>query len=179
MISLETDRLIIRNFRPDDWPDLQDLSIQYGSSEYAQYDHKWPTGAEEVKSMAEWFASSDQFHAVCLRETGKLIGMISLSRANEDKIVFDLGYVYHPTYHGQGYGSEGCRAVLDQAFRELGAQKVTSSTAAANHPSCALLKALGFTVTGRNKASFQETPDGMPIEFTALSFDWRITWRKN
>jgi RimJ/RimL family protein N-acetyltransferase len=170
MISLETDRLVIRNFCPDDWTDLQDMSIHYGASEYAQYDHKWPTATEDVKGMAEYFATSDQFHAVCLKETNKLIGLISLGRSEEDESVFGLGYVFHPAYHGQGYGSEGCRAVLNHAFRALGAQQVTSNTAEANLPSCALLKALGFSETGSSTASFYETPEGEPIEFTALSF---------
>ena len=129
MISLETDRLIIRNFYPDDWQELQDLSIHYGASEYARYDHKWPTAIEDVKGMAEWFAAGDRFHAVCIKETGKLIGLVSSSGKEEASGVFGLGYVFHPAYHGQGYGSEGCRAVLDHAFRELGAQQITSNTA--------------------------------------------------
>lgn len=170
MISLETDRLVIRNFCPDDWQDLQDTSIQYGASEYAQYDHAWPTATEDVKGMAEWFATGEPFHAVCLKETGKLIGLISLGRGEEDESAFGLGYVFHPAYHGQGYGSEGCRAVLDRAFGKLGAQQITSHTAQANLPSCAMLKALGFSETGRSTASFHKTAEGEPIEFTALTF---------
>jgi RimJ/RimL family protein N-acetyltransferase len=169
-ISLETDRLIIRNFTPDDWLDLQDISIHYGASEYAQYDHQWPTATEEVKGMAEFFASGDRFHAVCIKESGKVIGLISLSRNKEEQGVFGLGYVFHPAYHGQGYGSEGCRAVIDHAFSDLGARQITSNTAEANLPSCAMLKALGFSETGRHTASFRKTAEGEPIEFTALTF---------
>ena len=170
MISLETDRLVIRNFCPGDWQDLQDMSIHYGASEYAQYDHAWPTATEDVKGMAEYFAASDKFHAVCLRETGKLIGFVALGQEQEDESAFGLGYVFHPAYHGQGYGSEGCQAVLDHAFHELGAHQVTSNTAEANLPSCAMLKSLGFSETGRHTASFYRTAEGEPIEFTALTF---------
>ena len=170
MISLNTDRLAIRNFRPDDWQDLQDLSVHYGASEYAQYDHAWPTATEDVKGMAQYFSSGDQFHAVCLKETGKLIGLISLGRSEEDESACGLGYVFHPAYHGQGYGSEGCRAVIHYAFCELSARQVTSNTAEANLPSCAMLRSLGFSETGRSTASFRETPEGDPIEFAALTF---------
>ena len=180
MISLETDRLVLRNFRPDDRQDLQDMSIHYGASEYAQYDHAWPTATEDIKGMAEWFATGDQFHAVCLKETGKLIGLISLDHSKEDKSAFGLGYVFHPSFHGQGYGGEGCRAVLDHAFRKLGAQQVTSNTAEANLPSCAMLRSLGFSETGRSTASFRETPEGDPIAFTALAFTLtKEEWKKN
>ncbi len=170
MISLETDRLVIRNFSPADWQDLQDMSIHYGAYEYAQYDLAWPTATEDVKGMAEYFCSSDKFHAVCLKETGKVIGLIVLGREDADESAFGLGYVFHPAYHGQGYGSKGCRAVLDHAFHELGAQQVTSNTAEANIPSCAMLKSLGFSETGRSTASLRKTADGEPIEFTALTF---------
>ena len=35
MITLETDRLVIRNFRPDDWRELQELAIEYRASKWA------------------------------------------------------------------------------------------------------------------------------------------------
>lgn len=49
MISLETDRLIMRNFRSDDWPGLQDLVIEYQASDSAKYEAPWPTAEEDVK----------------------------------------------------------------------------------------------------------------------------------
>ena len=49
VVALETQRLAIRNFTVDDWKDLQEMVLQYGSSEYAAYDHEWPTSDEKVK----------------------------------------------------------------------------------------------------------------------------------
>ena len=171
MKSLETDRLIIRNFRPDDWQDLLEMVTQYQASEFAQYDHPWPTEADQIKGVAEWFASEDAFLAVILKTYGKLIGYISMSRQEDQPgRVFGLGYVFNSHYHGQGYATEGCQAVIRRAFGELEADMISTSTAEANLPSCALLKSLGFSETGRNIASFQETSEGEPIEFTALSF---------
>ena len=47
MIKLDTNRLIIRNFLPDDWQDLQDVVVQYQASEWAKYEDPWPTSTEE------------------------------------------------------------------------------------------------------------------------------------
>ncbi len=183
MTTLETERLIIRNFKADDWQDLQEMAVKYQASEYAQYDHKWPTDAEEVQGIAEWFAGDDDYLAVCLRATGKLIGFIAL-KSDEDKLAtegggeFSLGYVFNPVYHGHGYATEGCQAILDYAFGSLGAERVVTGTAAANTPSCQLLKRLGMRETGQHTASFHETLEGEPIEFIALSFALsRDEWR--
>jgi RimJ/RimL family protein N-acetyltransferase len=171
LTQLETDRLIIRNFHVDDWRDLHEMILQYQASEYAQYDHQWPTGMDEIKGITEWFAEGDSYLAVSLKTTGKLIGFIALNPHKEqDDVEFGLGYVFNADYHRRGYATEGCRAVLDYAFDQLGADRVSTGTAAANHPSCQLLRRLGLRETGQGTASFRETQDGEPIEFTSLSF---------
>lgn len=179
MKAIETDRLIIRNFQLDDWRDLQELVVQYAASDVAQYDHRWPTSAQEIKGVAEWFASGDRFLAVCLKATGRFIGFISSHRdEGEGSLEFGLGYIYHPRYRGKGYATEGCRALIDHAFGELGADRVTSSTALANDRSCRLLRRLGMRETGRSTASFRQTENGEPVECDAVSFalsraDWQ------
>jgi RimJ/RimL family protein N-acetyltransferase len=171
MTTIETDRLTIRNFGADDWRGLREVAEQYRASEYAKYDHQWPTTVEEIKRIVAWFAAGDRHLAVCLKATGKLIGFVALSPgAEEGQIEFGLGYVFHTDYHGKGYATEACRAILGHAFRLLTAHRVVSSTAAANHASCQLLRRLGMRETGQRTVSFAKTPDGEPIEFVALSF---------
>jgi RimJ/RimL family protein N-acetyltransferase len=171
LTALETDRLAIRNFHADDWRDLHEMIVQYQASEYAQYDHQWPTGMDEIKGIAEWFAEGDSYLAVCLKTTGKLVGFIALNRREkQDDLEFGLGYVFNADYHGRGYATEGCRAVLDYAFGQLGADRVSTGTAAANHPSCRLLRRLGLRETGQGTSSFRKTQEGKPIEFVSLSF---------
>ena len=53
MNAIETDRLVIRNFVIDDWRDLHEMVVKYQASEYAHYDHQWPTEAEEIKGIVE------------------------------------------------------------------------------------------------------------------------------
>lgn len=168
MEPIETDRLTIRNFVPEDWRDLLEVAVNYQASEYAKYDHKWPTDEEGVQGMANWFAEGDRFVAVCLKSTGKLIGMISVNPKQEG-VEYGLGYVFHTGYQGQGYATEACQAMVDNAFQSLGAQRMTTDTAAANLPSCRLLQRLGFQVTGRNMGALRETDDGEPIKVETLS----------
>ena len=42
MISRETERLQLRNFTPDDWEAMLEISQQYEQTEMAQYDQQFP-----------------------------------------------------------------------------------------------------------------------------------------
>jgi RimJ/RimL family protein N-acetyltransferase len=129
MISLETDRLILRNFTPDDWQELQEMIIQYRASDSAKYEPWWPTSAEGVQEVAGWFASGDDYLAVCLKATGKLIGFVAINRREEqEERVHNLGYVFHPGYQGQGYATESCRAAMGYVFGQLGAEEILTGT---------------------------------------------------
>ena len=171
MTPLVTERLEVRNFRVDDAPALREMVLQYQASAYAVYDHKWPTSADEIRAVAEWFAEGDRFLAVCLRDTGRFIGFVSLGATEgTHDTAYSLGYCFDFDYHGRGYATEACQVALDHAFDALGADKVTTGTAAANQPSCRLLARLGFRRVGEQTTSFWTNADGAPIEFLAYSF---------
>ena len=172
MIAIWTERLVIRNFDPGDGPALHEMIVQYEASGLAAYDQPWPTAPEAVQQAAAWFAGGDSFLAVCLKDTGRLIGLVALNPEGEaDRHEFNLGYVFNFDYHGRGYATEACRAALDHAFERLGAQRVVSGTAAANGASCRLLGRLGFRRTGESTASFRKTDAGEPIEFVGYRFE--------
>jgi [ribosomal protein S5]-alanine N-acetyltransferase len=167
---IETDRLTLRNFRPDDWRDLHEMIVKYQASEYAKYDHAWPSSEAEIQGVAARFAGGDAYLAVCLRTSGKVIGFVCLN-PTENPGELDLGYVFNANFHGKGYATEACRAALDRAFGELVAERIVTGTAAANVPSCRLLDRLGFVKTNEGWGSFQTTPDGKPIGFVGYEFE--------
>ena len=166
MIELSTGRLYIRNFTVGDTDALHEMILQYAASPYALMDHKWPTEKEEIRKVAEWFAGGDQFLAVCLKESDKFIGFVQMN-AEETS---GLGYIFNSDYHRNGYATEACSAVLDDAFTNRGVFKVVTGTSSENIPSCRLLKRLGFTITGEGVGSFHTDESGKPIEFPSYTF---------
>jgi [ribosomal protein S5]-alanine N-acetyltransferase len=149
MISLETERLTIRNFRPDDWQELQVLAIAYQATEEAKFEPPWPTSEEEVQGMATWFSGGDSYLAVWLKETRKLIGLIAIERREgQEQRVHNLGYVFHPGYHGHGYATEGCQAAIAYVFGPLAADEILTGTHPGNQASVALLNRLGLRAIG-------------------------------
>lgn len=178
MITLSTARTVVRNFIPDDWLELQKIIVDKQSSEYAAYDHHFPTGDKEVQDVTAYFAMNDDFLAVSNKVTGELMGYISKSSKNP--AVYDFGYCLHSAYWRQGFALEACRAVVDYIFTTLNAARIRSGTAALHMPSCRLLEKLGFVKTGESIASFHNDEEGQPIEFTGAHFqltreDWQNT----
>jgi [ribosomal protein S5]-alanine N-acetyltransferase len=179
MTILETERLIIRNFQTSDWHALYELIVQYQASELAHYDHQWPTAKEEIRKVTEWFAGGDSFLAVCLKDTSQLIGFVSLNAEEGDgQRQFNVGYVFNHDFHGRGYATEACSAVLCRAFGQLHACRVVTGTAAVNQASCRLLERLGFKKIGEETASFRTAEDGKPIEFLGYRYAiWKDEWQ--
>jgi [ribosomal protein S5]-alanine N-acetyltransferase len=179
MTQLQTARLVVRNFLMSDCDALRAMIIQFQASQYAAFDHAWPTSPDEIRHVTAWFARGDSFLAVCLKDTGQFIGYIALSQEPaEDGRVYNLGYCFAAEYHGQGYASEACRAVLGHAFDDLQAHAVVAGTAAANLPSRRLLQRLGFKKTAEMMTSFSNAADGTALEFLGYSFilsrdDWQ------
>ena len=152
MITIDTDRLTLRNFKPDDWQDLQEMIVQYQASDSAQYEDPWPTASEDIQGIANWFAGGDDYLAVCLKPAGKLIGLIAIERrTGQAERVHNLGYVFHPGYQGHGYATEGCRAVMDFVFSQLGAAAILTGTKLENVSSVRLLERLGLKGNGQGE----------------------------
>lgn len=168
MIRINTDRLIIRNFYQDDWKDLQEIAEDKESSEYAVYDHQFPTSENEVKQTTGWFAQNDDYLAICELSTHKVIGYLAINEGKES--TRNLGYNLHSAYLRKGYAYEACVAVINHGFNTMGVKRFTSGTANVNYPSINLLLKLGFHKTGESIQSFRTTPEGKPVEFTDSSF---------
>jgi RimJ/RimL family protein N-acetyltransferase len=149
MISLETDRLYVKNFSPDDWQALQAVIVAYQASDAAQYEDPWPTSDGKVQGIAAWFAGGDDYLAVWLKETGTLLGLVAINRRSDQEApIHNLGYVFHPGHSGHGYATESCRVAMDYLFDELEIDGILTGTHPDNQPSIALLKRLGLRAVG-------------------------------
>ena len=171
MIRIETERLLIRNFTIEDIQGLYAIAMDYEKSDLAQFDHgPWPSDIEEHKKIVKWFAEGDDFVAVVLKESKKLIGFISKGKKEGKENEYEFGYIFHSNYHGKGYASESCKAVIDYMFEVLEAERISSGTAKVNKPSNALLLKLGFRMIGEKTRSFREDSDGNKIEFVGMEY---------
>ncbi|MCR5443629.1 MAG: GNAT family N-acetyltransferase [Sphaerochaetaceae bacterium] len=122
--TIETDRLILRPFEQTDLDDFFEYASVEGTGEMAGWHHH--QDKQKSQEILDLFISEDKTFAVCLRESGKVIGSLGVERYGmEDKLTeFDgyrgreIGYVLSRDYWGRGLMTEAVRAVIDYLFNE-------------------------------------------------------------
>lgn len=141
-MKIETPRIIIRPFRPEDAADLYEI---LGDDETMK-------SCESAYSLekAERFLTSfciDRKGAVAAvhKESGKMMGYILFSEATQG--VYEMGWIYNRSFWRQGYAYEACQAVIEHAFGARKAHKVFAETIDAVK-SVGLMRKLGMQLEG-------------------------------
>lgn len=141
--TIETDRLILRRFTPEDIPAL--LAIQ-GDGEVNRF-VPWFTlkTLEDAKAFYERrFASvyaqeRGYQYAICLKEDNVAIGDIHVDMGE----AHDLGYGLHRDFWHRGIATEAARAVVEQARRD-GIPFVTATHDVNNPRSGGVMRNIGM-----------------------------------
>lgn len=162
MDVLETQRLILRSFRAEDGDDLHAYLSQ---EEVVRFEPYGVYDQAASKAEAERRATDHAFWAVCLKDSGRLIGNLYFQQQNPPQFqTWELGYVFNSNYQGKGYAAEACRELLTYGFGTLGIRRVTAHCNPDNHPSWRLLERLKlrreghFLQTGYFKPDEQGNP---------------------
>ena len=148
-IILETPRLILREFVPEDLAGLYRL---YEESDTRYIDPLSEDPDEELVILKNYIHYIYGFYgfglwAVCLKETGELIGRCGLHvMFIVDDGEYELGYMVSKPYEGQGYASEAVRAILEYAREDLEAPRVVVKIHKENERSIQFAQHLGFQV---------------------------------
>jgi [ribosomal protein S5]-alanine N-acetyltransferase len=179
-MKLHTSRLILREFRSDDWPAV--LAYQK-DPRYLRY-YAW-TGrtAAEVQRFVQMFI--DQQHeeprtryqmALCLRESGDLIGNCGIRRSAAWSHDAEIGYELAPDQWGKGYATEAVGEILRFGFEELGLHRIAAWTVADNAASARVLEKAGFSLEGRlrDRESFKGQYWDVLV-FGILAEEWRTS----
>ena len=171
---METNRLLLRRFTPDDWKDLFEYLSQDSVVKYEPYD---VFTEESSKQEAVKRSKDKNFWAVCLKDSGKLIGNIYL--AAQDFDTWELGYVFNADYQGNGYATEAARAMVDYVFKNHNARRVIAMCNPLNEPSWKLLERLGMRREGHllQNIYFKKDANGCPLwsdtfEYGILAAEW-------
>jgi RimJ/RimL family protein N-acetyltransferase len=127
MITLETERLILRMFREEDASAYAHICAD---AEVMRFLGGQPLSRLEAwRHMAfivgHWALRGYGLFAVEEKVTGKLVGRIGF--LNPDGWPgFELGWTLGREFWGRGYASEGARRALEYAFKELDRDRVIS-----------------------------------------------------
>lgn len=88
-----------------------------------------------------------QYWPIFLRSDAAFAGCAGLRPFHQETGVFELGVHIARPYWGKGLGEESARAVIEYAFREIGANALTAGHNPMHVNSNALIQRLGFVFT--------------------------------
>ena len=119
MKTLETERLILRTWEPEDVNDLYEYAKDPRVGPIAGWaSHK---SIDESMLILKSCIENDNSWAIELKDCKKVIGMVKIHPdENRGKYYAKLiNYALSPAYWGNGYMTEALKRVVDYAFDEL------------------------------------------------------------
>ncbi len=146
---IETDRLLLRTWRPSDWEPFARLNADPRVMQF------FPRrlSSEESNELAERIdrkipARGFGLYAAELRETGAFIGFIGLAEPGFEAHftpAVEIGWRLAAEYWNRGLATEGARAVVRHAFDVLKLPGLVSFTTEQNLPSRRVMEKIGMT----------------------------------
>ena len=108
LLKIETPRLLLRQFAIGDAEDVfAILSDEQTTLDCGGY-HAFEEMDEEYERLMQKFAAQTRYSIVC-RETGRVIGMMSMMDAERAVPGWEFGIEIAPDARRRGYAREGCR----------------------------------------------------------------------
>ena len=153
--ALETDRLLLRPFRPEDRADCfaflsdpETCHLDGGYEPFREMDR-------DYDALMEKLAGQEGRYMVEERASCRVVGTVHIFKDALRRVpAMEIGYVISPACRRRGYAAEAVERVIRYLFEETDTVLVTAGAAAGNAASLALLEKLGFTREGRIHKGF-------------------------
>ena len=150
--TIETERLILRHFSPQD---AEAAFANWCSDPAVTEFLTWPPHAnvQATRGVLEsWAASGEKpnFYqwAIVLKEIGQPIGSISVVGSDENVGQLEIGYCIGSKWWHRGITSEAFAAVIAFLFDEVGADRIQARHAVENPRSGSVMKKCGLVYEG-------------------------------
>ena len=165
MLTLKTDRLLLRRLRKED---AEDLFESFADADSARLDSGTEPFDEMDDEYSELFGkicASETKYAIVLRQTGRAIGLVSLKEKDDRQVeAMEIGYCINPSQQRRGYASEAVSAMLKLLQEELKLDLVLANCVELNDASLKLLDKLGFVYEGRKHKAFWDPVPDAPVD---------------
>lgn len=167
---IQTQRLIIRHFRAEDFSGLFDY---LSNPEVYRFEPGDSITLEEAKTLAAQRAESSEFWAVALKETDQIIGHLYFHQIEPQALkTWELGYIFNPAYQHQGYAAEAAGALVRYGFAKWEIHRVVAYCNPKNTASWKLMERIGMRREGylRKNIFFQTDVVDEPIWLDTLAY---------
>jgi [ribosomal protein S5]-alanine N-acetyltransferase len=149
-IILETERLLLRTFTPEDASLIYELNLDPEVTRYTGdpvKDLKHAADILEQVILPQYALYNHGRWAVHVKANMEFIGWCGLKTRPERQEI-DLGYRFLKTAWGKGYATEAAFACIQYGFEKLNLQRIVGRAMPANIGSLKVLEKCGMTFIG-------------------------------
>ena len=147
-IQLETERLILRMWRDDDFDAYAEMCADPNVMRFlGGVKDRLAAWQHMAGLVGHWHLRGYGHWAVVEKASGKFIGRIGFLNP-EGWPGFELGWTLSPEAQGKGYATEGASRALEYAFNEMDREHVISLIHPDNKPSIRVAERLGEKLEG-------------------------------
>ncbi len=191
-IFLETERMLLRRFTEADVDHLVDLDSDPEVMRFLT--GGIPTSRDAIQNdiLPAFLRSYERYpgfgvFAAIEKESGEFLGWFSFrpkDAASREEV--SLGYRLRHSFWGQGYATEGARALICMSFTELGVQRVVATTYQDSLASRRVMEKAGLSLVRTYRMTMEELQandstahdpsealwDGDDVEYALRKADW-------
>ncbi|HMM40328.1 MAG TPA: GNAT family protein [Thermomicrobiales bacterium] len=152
-MRIETERLVLREFVPDDW---RAMARYWADPRYSRFYPERDDSDAFVRMLVDRFvaAQSDDPRrawqlAIVEQAGGPMIGNCGIRVNDPARGEANIGYELNPDYWGRGYATEAARAIVTFGFDDLSLHRIWADCIADNTASSHVMEKLGMRQEGR------------------------------
>ena len=178
MKTLETERLILRKFKEDDFTAVHSYASYAENTIYMQWG---PNNEEQTQDFikrainrAEENPINDYVYAVVLKDSDRLIGGCDFTISGT---CAEVGWILHRDYWKQGYCTELGKELLRFGFEELKIRRIIAYCDAENIGSYRVMEKIGMRreglfIEGRPAHKQSDKKYGDDLSYAILKDEW-------
>jgi RimJ/RimL family protein N-acetyltransferase len=151
--TIETDRLIIREFNEGDF---KSVHIYASNPEVTVYLPFGPNSEDDTQHFLKRVVNyklqnprHDYEFAIILKESNTLIGGCGIHITNINNKEGSIGYCFDKRYWRNGYASESAKAIINFGFEKLNLHRIFATCHPENIGSAKVMEKIGMQKEGR------------------------------
>lgn len=186
VISLETDRLVLRDYLPEDEADYVALKMDEKVMYYLPDIRikSQAQGAKDFQGVRKDQESSRRrfyFLHIMEKETGRQVGTVgyTVEQVTPFGKLVGAGYFSYPAFWGKGYMTEAFARVLAYGMEENGVYRLSTGCLKENRGSESVMKKCGLVKEAEHlHAVFHDGKMKTRVEYRMLREDWEKQKRR-
>jgi RimJ/RimL family protein N-acetyltransferase len=172
MIIIETPRLLLREWKPEDLESFVSINQDPRVMEFMPHLLTVKESQEFIDQIIAHFRQHGFGKFACvLKETNEFIGYVGFTVSTFETAFtpcIEISWRIGSQYWGHGYATEAARAVLDRAVSQWGLKEVVALSVPDNVRSRRVMEKLGMTHDPRENFAHPKLPKDHPLSIHVL-----------